>query len=95
MSNIENINKIYRNIKAIKIDLNYEKYEELNKEFKDIYPSELFLTKQLNQVYDQRMINKGSMMIDSAADVDKLNVKPLWDAGYNGTGVVVAVLIME
>ena len=29
LSNIENINKIYRNIKAIKIDLNYEKYEEV------------------------------------------------------------------
>ena len=92
LSNMEKVNKIYRNIKAIKIDLNYEKYEELNGKFKDIYPSELFLTKQLNQVYDQRMINKGSMKIDSAADVDKLNVKPLWDLGYNGTGVVVAIL---
>ncbi len=57
---MENINKIYRNIKAIKIDLNYETYNELNKQFKEIYPSELFLTKQFNQVYDQRMINKGS-----------------------------------
>jgi len=92
LSNIENINKIYRNIKAIKIDLNHEKYVELNKQFREIYPSELFLTKQINQVYDQRMINKGSLSIDSAADIDKLNVKSLWDAGYNGTGVVVAVL---
>ena len=92
LSNMENTNKIYRNIKAIKIDLNYETYNELNKQFKEIYPSELFITKQFNQVYDQRMINKGSVIIDSAADVDKLNVKPLWDAGYNGTGVVVAVL---
>ena len=79
LSNMENINKIYRNIKAIKIDLNYETYNELNKQFKEIYPSELFITKQFNQVYDQRMINKGSVIIDSAADVDKLNVKPLWD----------------
>ena len=88
---LENIIKIYPNLKAIKIYLDYATYNDINKKYQEIYPSELFIIKHEKHLYDQRPY-KSNLKIDSRQDIDKLNIGPLWDLGYNGTGVVVAVL---
>ena len=88
---LENIIKIYPNLKAIKIYLDYDTYNDINKKYQEIYPSELFIIKHEKHLYDQRPY-KSNLMIDSRQDIDTLNIGPLWDLGYNGTGVVVAVL---
>jgi len=81
----------YKFIQAVKLAPTYQQFKELAKKYQQLLPASLFTqTRQIPIV--SSLPNNQAIGLDGSKDVAKIGVNPMWDMGYNGTGVTVGVI---
>ncbi len=87
MKNSLNYVKAYDNLEILRIKTNFRDAYNLYQQ----YPGQLINAKYFNMASLPKPVKVDQLQLDNVVDHEVLNVKQLWDKGYNGTDVVVAV----